>query len=227
MPPDATQELFAALIIVNAVAVVAGMTINVILQRRIKTLSPARWEALGFPDLFFNNSIGSSLRFLRYVYGTSHFELNDSLVNRLALVSKLLFCFVCIILGSVFATILYEWHVHPISTVQGVHGPSVHNHPLNRYGAAILAIIAASLAAMGWFFLYLKRAHTQVWIELGSPSLFMNNTIGNGWKVGWFILSGRHKSLADPKLTFAIYAIRLMYGVIIVALFVLGPLASK
>lgn len=227
MAADPLQELWPVIFTVNAVAVLSGMIINVVLQRRIKALNPTRWKALGSPTLFSNNSIGGSWKFLRYIYGAGHFELNDPLVNRLALASKLLFLFICFILCSIMASIFWAWHLHPLSVQGTARPPSSPNHPLNRYGAAILAIFAASYAISAWFLRYLKRAHTQTWEELGSPSAFLNNTIANSWKVSRFVWSGQHKNLADPKLSLAIYGMRLCYGVVLAAFFILGPLAAK
>lgn len=47
---------------------------------------------------------------------------------------------------------------------------------------------------------YLKRKHREVWESLGSPSLFLNNTIANGFRTQSFLLRRKYATLNDPSL---------------------------
>ena len=46
----------------------------------------------------------------------------------------------------------------------------------------------------------LKKKHPQVWRELGSPSLFFNNSISNNIKTMRFIWRNEHRYLNDQYL---------------------------
>lgn len=48
---------------------------------------------------------------------------------------------------------------------------------------------------------YLKRSHQETWKSLGSPSLFLNNTILNGFRTQAFLLKRKYVTLNDPHLT--------------------------
>jgi hypothetical protein len=215
MSLDETQTWANLIVIVNAVAVFSGMTINFVLRRRIRSLNY---------ELGFGHSIEDSYSFLRYILGSGHRELNDPIVNRLAFASKIALSLVALFLASFLGLIFWSWHVHPI---QSNAGEPTHNHPLNRYGVAILGVIAVWFAAIAGFLRYVRQQHSQTWKELESPSLFLNNTPSNNWKLLRFIWSAQHKSLGDPNLTMAVYAIRLLLGGTFVALLYLGPLAAK
>ena len=203
------------IVIANAVAVLSGMTINYLLRRRIKSLNH---------DLVFDRSAGGSFSFLRYIFGSGHRELNDPTVNRLALASKILLGLVALLLASFLVLTFWSWQVHPI---QNTTAETMRNHPLNRYGAAILGTVAVWLATYVWFLHYLRRLHFQTWKALGSPSLFLNNTPSNTWNLLRFVWSAQHRSLGDTNLTMAVYAIRLLFGCALAALLYLGPLAAK
>lgn len=64
----------------------------------------------------------------------------------------------------------------------------------------------------------LKRAHTAVWTDLGSPSL-LNWSIVNSFKLGNFVfLQHSYRSLADTTLRNLIFAVRAVLVVIVCAL---------
>jgi hypothetical protein len=71
-----------------------------------------------------------------------------------------------------------------------------------------MVLVLAYLVVTGFFLNYLKRAHHEVWLELGSPTLFLNNSIKNGFLTLRFLYSARHKNLNDPHLTRFIWLIR-------------------
>jgi hypothetical protein len=73
---------------------------------------------------------------------------------------------------------------------------------------AIAALILIYLAVVGYFMNYLKRAHREIWLGLGSPSIILNNSIGNGFLTLRFLFSGKYKTLNDPKLAYLVWGIR-------------------
>ena len=46
----------------------------------------------------------------------------------------------------------------------------------------------------------LRQSHPDVWKDLGSPTIFLNNSIANTWSVQRFIHSGKYRLLNDPEL---------------------------
>jgi len=62
--------------------------------------------------------------------------------------------------------------------------------------AVTLTYLATASVTMG----YLKRVHRSTWIELGSPSLILNNSLINNWLTFKFVASGRWRRLGDPAL---------------------------
>lgn len=102
---------------------------------------------------------------------------------------------------------------------------SSHDHPLNVYGAAILGLIGLYLAFYAWFCRYLGRAHREVWQRLGQPSLIMNNTPVTTSKVLRVTWSAEHNDIGDPKLSAAIYLMRLAQVATVAAIFALVPRA--
>lgn len=83
---------------------------------------------------------------------------------------------------------------------------------------AVLFIIGIGLA---WLDLdRLKKKHIQVWIELGSPSLILNNSISNNLKVMRFMWRNEHRRLNDEYLNRIIALEKilfLIYSTILVA----------
>ena len=69
----------------------------------------------------------------------------------------------------------------------------------------ILFLVLVGLFVLGvginWFTLnYLKKTYPQKWLELGSPSLFWNNSIRNNIRALRFEWSDEHKALKDKFL---------------------------
>jgi hypothetical protein len=64
-------------------------------------------------------------------------------------------------------------------------------------GLGVLTIIY--LAVISHFFRHLKQFHEPVWIELGRPSLFLNNSLHNNWLVLKFLLLRRYSRLPDQR----------------------------
>src|SRR5262249_8518209 len=60
--------------------------------------------------------------------------------------------------------------------------------------------VLAYLLCVHLLFVYLKTAHHSVWLELGSPSLILNNSLMNNWKFLKFLLRRDYKLLRDRTL---------------------------
>jgi hypothetical protein len=218
---ELAERLFDFAVIATAIAAVSGMIVNALLIHRLKSLHPRQWTDLGSPG-FLANSIGATLRFQRFIFGTGHRSLNDQTFNKLALASRALLCLVAALLVGGLVIIALQWSAHPPAQTQnGI----ARNHPLNRYGAAILGSIALWLTWCSSLFSYLKRSHTDLWKQLGSPSVFMNNTISNNFKVIGFVWSADHYRFGDAKLSAAVFLTRFLNVGVIAFLFVIGPRA--
>jgi predicted RND superfamily exporter protein len=75
----------------------------------------------------------------------------------------------------------------------------------------LFALVLIYLAVVGAFMNYLKRAHRQTWIELGSPSIILNNSIMNGLQTIRFIFGNRYKALNDRVLNQFVWTIRALF----------------
>ena len=89
---------------VAALLFLTGLYMVVIsaLSSRLRSKHPAAWNATGSFTLFLNNSPASSVRFLKYIIFSNSFkELNDPIVNTMALLAKILFvgCMGIFVLG--------------------------------------------------------------------------------------------------------------------------------
>jgi hypothetical protein len=74
----------------------------------------------------------------------------------------------------------------------------------------VAAVALLGLAVGRYLLAYLKRAHPMVWVELGSPSLLLNNSIRNNWLSIKFLWSARHRELHDEKLSRLVWAMRVL-----------------
>ena len=75
---------------------------------------------------------------------------------------------------------------------------------------AFAAVVVLHLAVAGYLLVHLKRTHPVVWVELGSPSLFWNNSIRNNWLSTKFLWSARHRQLQDETLSRLVWADRVL-----------------
>jgi|SRR6185437_5371697 len=76
------------------------------------------------------------------------------------------------------------------------------------YVWAIGATILIYLATAGYLMNYLKRIHPDTWIQLGSLSIILNNSIRNGFLTLGFIFGRRYRLLNDIRLSRIIWAVR-------------------
>ena len=84
--------------------------------------------------------------------------------------------------------------------------------------ATIIVLAAIGISAHAFLVRRLRSHHSNIWEELGSPTLVLNNSISNGLAVQKCIRSGRLESLDDPVLARTSKALRCM-GPIYVAAF--------
>lgn len=207
MSSDPFERFFSVIVYVNAVVVVSGMAVSWLLRRRIAALKP---EALDG----FDYSIGGGIAYTRYLFGSGHRALQDPTVDRLAFAYKIL---LCTVIGLLFVGLVVTFWPLATGRVKFAVDPA-RGHPLNAYGAAILVSLGLYFALYSWFCRYLRRAHGEIWQRLGRPSLIMNNTPVTAAKAFGFIWSAQHHDIADPKLSRAIYAIRLANFVLLASM---------
>lgn len=91
----------------------------------------------------------------------------------------------------------------------------------------VAALIGIYWATISYFMNYLKRVHRDTWLELGSPSPILNNSIRNGSLTLRFLFSGKYRALNDPKLAKLVWAIRGLLFLCIAGLFVAKWLGYK
>ena len=73
--------------------------------------------------------------------------------------------------------------------------------PIWVFLGIVLGIIAWWFYMVSQLFAYISRHHQETYRDMGSPTLFMNNSIGNNISFIGFILRGKYKALNDPSLT--------------------------
>ena len=65
----------------------------------------------------------------------------------------------------------------------------------------ILALLFVTDIGLDWVVLrHLKEKHTKVWVRIGSPTIFLNHSIGGDMKVMRFKWRNEHRQLDDKLL---------------------------
>lgn len=102
---------------------------------------------------------------------------------------------------------------------------------LFKYLLLILAVgTVAGLIFIVWTLRYIKMNHQQQWVELGSPSLFWNNSLRNNYLFLRFLFTRSYVKHSDPKLTWACNLLVLFYtgyAIYFVVLLILFPFATS
>ena len=75
----------------------------------------------------------------------------------------------------------------------------------------VFAIVVIYLASAGYLMHYLKTARHETWMNLGSPSIILNNSIWNGFLTLRFLFGSKYRALNDPKLAKLIWGIRALF----------------
>jgi hypothetical protein len=87
-------------------------------------------------------------------------------------------------------------------------------HVAPPYEWVIFATVVAYISTICYLMIYLKRAHPDTWVQLGSPRILVVNSMRNGFNnlrfIG-FILGRKYRLLNDPQLTCIIWVIRLLF----------------
>lgn len=65
----------------------------------------------------------------------------------------------------------------------------------------LLALVLLNFYFMNRLLKMLREKHSLVWTNLGSPTLFLNNSIKNGWATLRFIYKKEYTRLADPMIS--------------------------
>ena len=76
---------------------------------------------------------------------------------------------------------------------------------------ALFAMAVVWLATIVWVFHRLRLDHPSTFEQLGSPSLFWNNSPRTGWLFLKFLFSGRCRELGDPALATVILFMRILF----------------
>jgi hypothetical protein len=66
--------------------------------------------------------------------------------------------------------------------------------------ACLMVMVAVWFALLLWLFRRLRTRHPSTFEEIGSPSLFWNNSMRNNWLFLWFLFSSRPGQLNDPAI---------------------------
>jgi hypothetical protein len=83
------------------------------------------------------------------------------------------------------------------------------------------------LLVVSYLINYLRRVHTDVWMQLGKPSLEHPSNVMNWFRsfrtfhltVYFIFLSGRHRTLNDARLTKLVWSARILLVVGLILLF--------
>ena len=86
--------------------------------------------------------------------------------------------------------------------------------------STLFAMVIVVLGVHSRVLRILRDRHTEVWDELGKPSLFANNTTQNGWATNRYLWSSRPRGLGDQQLMRLIVFERVLTAICLV-LFVL------
>ena len=97
---------------------------------------------------------------------------------------------------------------------------------------AMFALVGVLFCLQHRLYARLRSVHPEQYERLGSPTLFLNNSISNGFKTMRFFWSRGYRHLDDPKVTRlcrTIMVINVVYLLLfagLVAAFVLGAFSS-
>ena len=67
--------------------------------------------------------------------------------------------------------------------------------------AVLFGAVLVWFVLTGHLFRLLREDHCEVYESLGSPSLFLNNSIKNNWLGLRFLVTGRYRELGDARVT--------------------------
>lgn len=91
----------------------------------------------------------------------------------------------------------------------------------------VLAIAITYMASVGYLMNYLKNAHHKTWIDLGSPSIILNNSIRNGLLTFGFLFGSKYRTLNDQKLNKMIWGTRALFFLVLALMLTANWLGYK
>jgi len=93
------------------------------------------------------------------------------------------------------------------------------------WGGVLFFLVFVNFYLCTRVFRLLRKDYPEAYEAIGSPSLFLNNTIKNNWLFSRFLRTGRYRELGDDELTRLCRLIRIVKAIFIVT-FVGGLLLS-
>jgi len=218
---------FSAIIATSLPVWAVGAFAMLLLHRQLKNRHPEVWADVG--GSIFNQSIGKDIRFWKFLFSSQHTLMEDARLSRLVVLVRILsICFIflllalCLVIALIQSGVGHVVEVAPSRMEADGDTSSNVTFRVSEVFYPIAALLMAHLATRYFFMRHLRRNHQETWESLGSPSLFLNNTPMTNLRVAWFLLTGRHRKLGDPKLSLYVYAIRLMLALFLCILLVSG-----
>ncbi|MBL6937446.1 MAG: hypothetical protein ISS15_14090 [Alphaproteobacteria bacterium] len=86
------------------------------------------------------------------------------------------------------------------------------NAPGPFFWGVIAAIIVYN-GSIAYLMRYLRQRHNETWVALGSPSLFLNNSIRNSILMLRYLFRSDYRSLGDPSLNRVIWTVRTLFTI--------------
>ena len=80
----------------------------------------------------------------------------------------------------------------------------------------LFLMVIAWFVLVSWLFRRLRERHARIYEEMGSPTLFLNNSIRNNWLFMKFLWGGGWRALGDPQLTQACQVMQVFFVVYLV-----------
>lgn len=155
--------------------------------------------------------------------------MEDARLSRLVVLARIFsICFTFLLLALALVIALMQGgasHVVEVAPSQmGGDGDaplSVSNKVSYLFDIA-LGLTLIYLATVHFFMRHLRRNHRETWEALGSPSLVLNNTPMSSIRMGKFLLTRRHRTLGDSRLSLYVYVIRLQWASVLCLMLVLA-----
>ncbi|MBA4210369.1 MAG: hypothetical protein C0454_12650 [Parvibaculum sp.] len=218
---------FSAIIATSLPVWAIGVIAILLLHRQLKNRHPAIWTEVG--GSIFNQSLGKEIRFWKFLFSSQHTFMEDARLSRLVVLVRIFWiCFAFLFLAGCLVIALMQIGVSHVVKVEparmGGDGDtplSVSNKVSYLFDIA-LGLTLIHLATAHFFMRYMRRNHRETWEALGSPSLFLNNTPMNNIRTTKFLLTRRHRTLDDSRLSLYVYVIRLQWASVLCLVLVLA-----
>jgi hypothetical protein len=81
----------------------------------------------------------------------------------------------------------------------------------NVWLATFIVMVLTWLGLIVWVFERLRTRHRSTYEELGSPTLFWNNSLANNFKFMGFLYSSKIHTLGDPALARVCIVMRVLF----------------